>query len=84
MACEKKEKSGACGHTTCPYYPAKMSFECVEVVTNENTGRQFCEVGEDCVGKCAYSFDSTDARECEEAAETFGAAYDIDPSELLE
>ena len=49
--CIRKQKVGYCGHPQCPH-PDKTEhgYECVDIVDN------YCEVGEDCVPECPYSF----------------------------
>ena len=51
MACEFREMTGTCGHSQCPV-PEQSGYECIDIVQG------FCEVGEDCVKDCPYSWSS--------------------------
>jgi len=51
MACEKRERTGECGHFQCPHSgETEHGFECVEIFG------PCCEAGLDCLEKCDYSF----------------------------
>lgn len=60
MACTKRERTGSCGHTQCPH-PIQSGLECVEVVG------VFCEMGEDCVPECPYSWKKSDHKAAKRA-----------------
>lgn len=64
MACNRREATGTCLHVQCPY-PGESGYECVELIAADDfmpgdlhaeslDGK--CEVGQDCIKGCEYSF----------------------------
>lgn len=68
MACELRERTGKCRHSQCPF-PYESGFNCVEIVGG------FCEIGEDCVERCDFSWRGTDARARRNALRAFEVKY---------
>lgn len=65
MACLKRRKTGMCTHHQCEFQSeTEHGYDCVQVFTESDCklvglGTEFinkCEVGEDCLEKCSYSF----------------------------
>lgn len=60
MACPRRERTGHCNHFQCPF-PSETAhhYNCVDIL---NANAEFdlyngiCEVGENCLSKCPYSF----------------------------
>lgn len=51
MACQRRQETGTCSHHQCEFsYDTGHGYECVMVIDG------FCEVGEDCLLVCPYSF----------------------------
>lgn len=85
MACVKRQETGCCSHTQCPFSWLK-DLECVEVRWAE--GRGFCEIGLDCVQACEFSY----PYELEETAQKaftddhleveFFKVHDLDPKQI--
>ena len=60
MACSNRESTGRCGHYQCPH--SELSgFGCVEIIS------MFCEVGENCVESCRYSWKKSDRKTAKRA-----------------
>lgn len=66
MGCPAKERNGKCNHHQCPH-PNETShaYECVDIVNG------FCEVGDDCLPKCSFSWPSDDIKRCNAAEKAF-------------
>lgn len=73
MACSKRERTGFCTHSQCPF-PEQSGYECIEIIDN------FCEIGEGCVVECEHSYTQA---ESEKAIAAFKAAYPIEEEEAL-
>lgn len=66
MACEKRTKTGSCGHFQCPYAnETEHGYDCVDVREG------FCELGEDCLAKCPHSWRGSDTATQEKAIAAF-------------
>lgn len=63
MSCARKERTGFCSHPQCQY-PDETGhgYECVDIE------KGFCEVGENCLEKCDYSWQVGTEREREAIA----------------
>ena len=61
MACQRRERTGICGHPQCPY-PTETThgYGCVNI----NFATSLCEVGEGCLAKCSYSFTPSEVTTC--------------------
>lgn len=64
MACERRQRTGSCGHFQCPH-AAESGWECVDVAWTRDRG--FCEVGLYCVEACALTYYGDDEPAAEAA-----------------
>lgn len=66
MACSKRERTGDCHHSQCPY-PGRSGFECVDIRAG------CCEIGEECnVTECQFSWRASDWKTRRIANKAFG------------
>ena len=59
MACIRRTRTGNCSHHQCKYWEIAERGSCVEIlqVWDEYGKKKWiCEVGEDCIHDCPYSF----------------------------
>lgn len=55
MACLKNQEEGHCSHFKCEFADqTQHGYECVDILYG--TSVPFCEVGENCISKCPYSW----------------------------
>jgi len=55
MACEKRNKTGICGHGQCPFPDENPEgVQCIDI--DHFQGHTFCEIGEGCLDKCPHSW----------------------------
>lgn len=66
MACERRERTGSCGHYQCPF-EAESGYQCVDVIAG------FCEIGEGCVQRCPYAWKDGDIKTTRKALKAFDA-----------
>lgn len=64
MSCEKRMRTGSCGHQQCPH-PNASGYQCVTIVAG------YCEVGQGCVEKCDFSWKDDDKETTYKAIEAF-------------
>lgn len=64
MACERRKRTGSCGHPQCPF-PNHSGYECVDIAG------KYCEVGENCNDQCEYSWPSEKLEEANAAFDGF-------------
>jgi hypothetical protein len=75
MACIRREKTGSCNHHQCGFsIITSHGYECVDIVYDGNRG--YCEVGEDCISNCPFSWKTDDVEACKSAKQ----AFDLDLS----
>jgi len=66
MACQKRERTGSCGHHQCDYSEhTEHGYECVDILYHDNV--PFCEVGQGCYSKCPFAFQKGDGSKTEQA-----------------
>lgn len=76
MACSKKQAVGFCGHPQCPFpHETEHGYECVDIISG------FCEVGEDCLSKCSFSWVANTPR-AEEAYAAFELEFAAELSDV--
>lgn len=68
MACQKRIKTGHCGHHQCEFSDYS-GYECVEIVGN------YCECGCGCTSDCSYSWPYHDENTNEQALKAFEEIY---------
>lgn len=67
MACIRRENTGSCEHYQCPFKDeTPHGYECVDLLFG--TIVSFCEVGENCLEKCPYSFVKDSGSDVEKSA----------------
>lgn len=74
MACQRKERTGSCEHHQCPFSTETThGYECIDLFAEEINDKQvtFCEVGDNCLEKCPYSWKKGDGSDVDKAAKKF-------------
>lgn len=75
MACVKKEQTGSCSHTCCPF-SEKMELECVDLYYLD--GISFCEIGLNCIPECPFSYWPELEQQAQAAVKEFYQVSDFD------
>lgn len=64
MACPKRINCGSCPHHQCQFSDlTPHGYECVDILATESG--QYCEVGENCIKECPFSYVPTKKIEAE-------------------